>query len=276
VRAHHFLAKNLDDRVPESARLEESVRHAERALELLRGLGEDFQDVHSNLAAYYTKMARRVMPGGRLTPEAEAWLGKALAVLRESEALDRPDGRRYAAWRDAVARMPRPPGTVAPVFGHAQTQQNLGVALFTLGRHEEAVPPLERAQAMAPADGEIAYTLGGVFFAVGRWAEAEAAFSRALALRPGHEDTLLALGYTRLRRGDYGPAVEALGQAAALRPAPSQARTLLTQAFVAWIAPRLGGGESAEARRLAERAVAAHGIDPAVFTRLLGANWSRP
>jgi tetratricopeptide (TPR) repeat protein len=275
VRAHHFLAKNLDDRVPDSARLEESVRHAERALELLRGLGEDFQDVHANLAAYYTKMARRAMPGGRLTPEAEAWLAKALAVLRESEALDRPEGRRYAAWRDAVARTPRPPGVPAPVFGHAQTQQNLGVALFTLGRFDEAVRPLERAHAMAPADGEIAYTLGGVLFAAGRWAEAEAAFTRALVLRPGHEDTLLALGYTRLRRGDYGPAVDALGRAVAVRPGPSQARTLLAQAFVAWVAERLRAGDSAGARRLATRAVTIHGVDPALFTRLLGPDWPR-
>ncbi len=58
---------------------------------------------------------------------------------------------------------------------------SLGWALFSLGRHQEAVVPMERAAALLPEDPVILDHLGDVYFAVGRTLEAQFQWSRALS-----------------------------------------------------------------------------------------------
>jgi tetratricopeptide (TPR) repeat protein len=61
---------------------------------------------------------------------------------------------------------------------------SLAWALFTLGRHQEAVMPMERASILEPVDPIVTDHLGDVYWAVGRRLEAEFQWHRALSFDP--------------------------------------------------------------------------------------------
>src|SRR5262245_1492757 len=96
---------------------------------------------------------------------------KALACHR---AGDRTGAE--AAYRDALIAEPH---DLIALGG-------LGVLLVQAGRNEEAIVPLERAAAMAPADAQGQVNLGSAYAGAGRLPEAIAAFRRALTEAPDH------------------------------------------------------------------------------------------
>lgn len=66
---------------------------------------------------------------------------------------------------------------------------NLGRLLVWLNRHEEGLPLLEKAHEMAPASGEVLFSLGEAYERLGRDADALRAFEKAAAIRPSDKQT---------------------------------------------------------------------------------------
>jgi tetratricopeptide (TPR) repeat protein len=77
---------------------------------------------------------------------------------------------------------------------HSIALNNLGAALFTLGRLEEAGGCFQRLIRVDPDSADGHTKLGTTFLAEGRYAEAESFLRRALKLNPRHVDARTALG----------------------------------------------------------------------------------
>ena len=89
---------------------------------------------------------------------------------------------------------------------------DLGMALLHAGRAGEALAPLRRSVALAPASPDARATLAFAEWSAGDPAAAEAEALRALALRPDHGSALHALGGARLDRGDAAGALDGLAR----------------------------------------------------------------
>lgn len=98
------------------------------------------------------------------------------------------NARRYpeaiAAARNLTQRFP----------SHSLGWNILGLSLTNLGHHSEAIPPMERAAALAPDDASIFFNLGVMFSGVGRLAEAEASFLSAARIKPDYAEAHNSLG----------------------------------------------------------------------------------
>jgi Flp pilus assembly protein TadD len=101
---------------------------------------------------------------------------------------------------------------------HADALLTLGALRLQGGRPADAVTPLRRAAALAPAAAVVHSALGNALKALGRFDEALAAHGEALRLQPGFAEGWSNLGATWLARGDPERAVEAMARAAALKP----------------------------------------------------------
>src|ERR1700678_3994960 len=86
--------------------------------------------------------------------------------------------------------------------GYAEALDTLGVCLAELVRPGEAVPYLERAAAAAPDSVATAFHLANALLAMDRLAESRAAFERALQLDPRFAPAHNGLGATRARPGE--------------------------------------------------------------------------
>ena len=100
----------------------------------------------------------------------------------------------------------------------AEALQLMGVAQHLLGRHENALAWLDRAELQQPASADLQVNRGEVLRALARWPQAEAALRRALELTPGNAEALNNLGLVLQAAGRHGEAQEALAQALALKP----------------------------------------------------------
>ena len=96
---------------------------------------------------------------------------------------------------------------------------NLGITLFHLRCHDDAVPLLERATAADPEYGEAWIALGLSHETTGRWGEAAAALERGLALVPPHAPLWLSFGQCIARLGHPREALQAFERAVELDPA---------------------------------------------------------
>jgi hypothetical protein len=76
---------------------------------------------------------------------------------------------------------------------------NLGLALHTTGRQEEAIASYRQALLLAPDHPEIRYNLGNACLELGRLDEALAAYDAALAVQPDPVGALVNRGNTLLR-----------------------------------------------------------------------------
>ena len=75
---------------------------------------------------------------------------------------------------------------------------NRGVALFTVGRFEDALASYDRALAIRPADAETLCHRGHALAFLGRYEEAISAWERVLAIEPGHPNALGSLAFYQL------------------------------------------------------------------------------
>src|SRR5262249_6601416 len=84
--------------------------------------------------------------------------------------------------------------------GCTRLRNNHAVALIELNRRDEALPELERLQALLPKLPEVHFNLAGIYREFGRTDEAIATYRRALALAPHHAPThsnlLLDMNYS--------------------------------------------------------------------------------
>src|SRR5204863_1765824 len=109
----------------------------------------------------------------------------------------------YAAYNLAKLRLQRGDAAGAePLVAHALAGRDDFPAalllqrcvLFSLGRAQAALAPLERAMAVRPPDFATLYHYARALQAVDRLPEAEQAIARALELEPGSADALFNHG----------------------------------------------------------------------------------
>ena len=134
-----------------------------------------------------------------------------------------------------------------------------GIALFQLGRLDEAIAALEHALALAPRSVEVLCNLGSVRLAGGEVDAALAAFEDASRIAPDHPAVLNGLGNALRARGDALGARDAY--AAATRAQPDH-----VGAWCNLAAAQLAIGEAKAGEASARRATAlAPGYPEALF-----------
>lgn len=131
----------------------------------------------------------------------------------------------------------------------AEAQLNLGAALRQLCRWDEAVAAYQRAIALRPDDADVYNSLGLAEVGRTRLEEAMAAWRRAVALRPDHAEAHSNLSCALLGQGRLDEAVAACGRAIALKPDHAEAHSNLGCAL-------LGQGRLDEAAAACRRAIA--------------------
>jgi tetratricopeptide (TPR) repeat protein len=126
---------------------------------------------------------------------------------------------------------------------------NMGVALNSAGRNNEAAEVLKRAVGIQPASAETYSNLGMAYRALGRFDEAADAYRHAAELRPTEPAFHFRLASMLRQAGDHFAAEAAYRKTIELRPGDAEAYDRL--AFIL-----IDQGRAAEALQLLDRGVA--------------------
>ena len=226
-----------------------------------------------------TSVAHRE-PAPALAPESSPDSGSVRALLARAEACVAREAHAEVVecYQELLKSKPR----------HLLARNNLGVALWKLGRYREAAEQFRRATGIQSTYADAQFNLGSVLRLTGQVAESELPLRRALKLNPKHVEaqaglamTLLLLG--RLREGGecyekvlksapgHTAAMVGLGKIASLEGRFDAAEALFRQALAidqqvpsAWaglVDIRRVTAADGEWLKNAER-VAAHGLEP--------------
>jgi Flp pilus assembly protein TadD len=150
-----------------------------------------------------------------------------VAVVAASAVVTAVRNRDY---RDAIAIWSN---TVTHAPPHSRAFTNLGSAYVAAGRPAEALPPLERALALNPADYSAQRNRALALLALGRADEAAAIFAALPAREPGESAEYFELGNAYAREGKFPEAAAAYTRTATLDPAHFAARANLGNALLA-------------------------------------------
>jgi tetratricopeptide (TPR) repeat protein len=109
--------------------------------------------------------------------------------------------RQTALWRDSVTVFEH---TLAVTGDNPIMQNELGIALGRVGRHQEAIAHLTESQRLMPDSDQVLTNLGEAYASLNRLEEATAHYREALAKKPDSFAAHTALGFAlaRLRRTD--------------------------------------------------------------------------
>jgi len=205
-------------------RIDEALSRARRAVALAPDAAEALTVLATALdwggrAAEAVEVARRAHELAPADVRARAALAEALADRQELEEAD-------GLIADALARAPLDPevhrvhGAIREVRadyagavdayrravelepGAAYRHLSLGLALRSLGRHDEAAAVCTRAVELSPTNARVYGCLGLVALAQGQINRAIPLFERALELDPRYPTAAAQLGWTASRRGD--------------------------------------------------------------------------
>ncbi len=148
----------------------------------------------------------------------------------------------------AAEALPPLERAVALAPGAAQVQLALGLARHGAGQHDGAVEALQAAATLDPASAPSHTNLGNALKALGRYDEAALAHREALRLQPAFAEGWSNLGSTWLDAGRPAEAVRAMARAADLAPAHPEMQFNLGRACLADDDPH--GAETALRRTL--------------------------
>jgi tetratricopeptide (TPR) repeat protein len=220
------------------------------------------------------EVARRAHELAPADARAQAALAEALADRQELDEAD-------ALVADALARAPLDPevhrvhGAIREVhadyaqavdayrraleleLGAAHRHLSLGLALRSLGRHEEAATVCTRAVDLSPTNARAHGCLGLVALAQGQINRAIPLFERALELDPSYPTAAAQLGWLASRRGDDARAAPLFEIAVASDRDP--ARLAQYRQALGWSYLRLGRGSLAR-----EQFTQALALDPTI------------
>jgi len=114
--------------------------------------------------------------------------------------------------------------------GDPAAYSNFGIALYRLGRHEEAATQYRHSLRLDPQHLDALYNLGNLLQDAQRYDEALSHYERVLSLRPDYAEALANQGNALRSLGRLDQARASYAQALAL--APDDAQTLFNQALV--------------------------------------------
>jgi tetratricopeptide (TPR) repeat protein len=180
-------------------------------LDLPKGTVLSMRWVYDNSAANVRNPSvppRRVRAGNRSSDEmAHLWV----------QVLPRRSTDRLALQEALMrARLAKYPGDFVALA-------NLGAALQSAGRLDEAIATLRQAVQARPDHAAARNNLGTALLAAGRQDDALAEFGRSLRADPGYLDAAYNLGTTLLARQRAGEAARYLEQVVQARPGDGQA-----------------------------------------------------
>ena len=145
---------------------------------------------------------------------------------------------------------------------HLAARNNLGVALWKLGRYTEAAEQFRRAVSVQPAYADAQFNLGCLLRVTGRVAESEGPLRRALKLNPRHIEAQVNLATTLLLLGRLRDAREFFEKA--LKTAPRDPAAWVGLGKIASLEGRFDEAES-----LIRRALAVDANLPAAWAALV-------
>jgi tetratricopeptide (TPR) repeat protein len=196
--AHNNLASLMLAGEPPRPRIEESITHLHRAIELK----PDYAEAYYNLGTALERLERR--------DEAVAAYDRALALA---------PGERRVLQRRAAATHDR-----------ASARLEEGVRHENAGRFEDARLAYEAAARVDGARADVHRSLGRIYQRLGRADEAIAAYQRALQADSSSFESHNDLGVLLAQSGRIAEAVHHFRQAVTLRPSDPDARRNLAQA----------------------------------------------
>ncbi len=143
------------------------------------------------------------------------WASLGIVLSKELRYQD-----AVAAYRKALSLHP----------GDSQTEMNLGIAYFKMGRLAEAVKPLEAAKAQGNST-QLDILLGISLYGAGRYHDATPYLERASLAEPGNAELQRTLGESYLQSGQYDQAMSAFKKVLIEHPESAQAHMLLGEAY---------------------------------------------
>jgi len=138
----------------------------------------------------------------------------------------------------------------------AQSEFDLGLALFNRGKYEEAIPHLERATEIDTDFARAYLYLGRSYLNLSRWLEAIPPLRTAFRLSPDESkkevvnvlvDALFGAALSELKKDNFPTSVAFLREVLELKPQSVEARNELVVALVALGAELLSEGKALEA-----------------------------
>jgi protein O-GlcNAc transferase len=111
--------------------------------------------------------------------------------------------------------------------GLFSAHRNVGMMLAQLGRHPEAVKPLETALSLAPDDEVSARLLAGTYQVLGKLEDAVRAWRAVLRLNPAHDAGQLSLAIALETLGRFEEAAKVRRDYAQLHPTQPSAHAAL-------------------------------------------------
>ncbi|MFO0588462.1 MAG: tetratricopeptide repeat protein [Polyangiaceae bacterium] len=150
---------------------------------------------------------RRTAPKGRPQPALSAALQRSLDAALAQHARGEIEAA-LEVYREVLATSP----------DDVDARLNLGAGLTSLGRPNDALPELRRAQKIARRLPRAQNDIGVCFAELGRYDEAIEAFTAAVTLAPEHVEAWKNLGYALNEAGREEQAAQALGRCLLLEP----------------------------------------------------------
>ena len=243
---------NLGTALQERQRLDEAIRHHQRAIELVPTYAPAYNNLGAALRASgrtddaiasYRK-ALELQPD---FPSAEFNLANALlakgdsgaSVAQFKRALDRSPqsveaqnnlGIALAQKGDTAAAIAAFRAALAIDERSVIAHRNLGNMLIDTGNRGEGITHLERAIALAPAEGDALYDLGTALLEDQNFAGAVARFQAAITIRPDWPEAHNNLGIALASQGRIADALAHFERAVQLKPDFADARANRDQA----------------------------------------------
>ena len=124
---------------------------------------------------------------------------------------------------------------------------DLGVALATLGRPEDALREFREVLRRVPTDADAHYNMGRVLNSLGRHGQAAQAYREAVRVRPDYANAWGNLGLSAILIGRYDEARDAFERAGTLVPGYFESRPIQRHAWE--VVSRLGRGLDGDGSR---------------------------
>lgn len=147
---------------------------------------------------------------------------------------------------------------------YASAHQWYALHLASMGRHNEALAEIKRAQDIDPLSLIINHNMGFVFYLARRYDEALEQFRKTLDLDPNYYDTYFGLGITYGQKGMYKEALANLGKAVSLSATETDSGAALAYFYSA-------SGQRAEAQKILDafNQIATHEPIPSHYFALI-------